>query len=109
MLERREQHYWTYTLHDHVQTGVRLVHGWVQMGHGKLGGVPQLVAEMPVADHAVDVQVDVTALSGVCQQAEAKGIGATLWDSVREIELLALDGGSDLGKRKWQSQQQQTR
>mmetsp|Transcript_17815 Transcript_17815/g.30196 ORF Transcript_17815/g.30196 Transcript_17815/m.30196 type:complete len:506 (-) Transcript_17815:1701-3218(-) len=55
-----------------------------EVGEGELVDVPELVAEVAVADDSLDVEVDV-ALDHVVEQAEAQGISAALGDSVGEL------------------------
>ena len=49
------------TFHDVIQQTLVGVEALSEVHHGELGGVPQLVAEEPVALHPKNVQVDVTA------------------------------------------------
>jgi hypothetical protein len=58
--------------------------------------VPKLVAELAIADHALDVEVDISALDSVGKHAKPQGISTTLRDAVREVEFLSLGGLFDL-------------
>ncbi|KAI3493165.1 hypothetical protein L1887_42182 [Cichorium endivia] len=86
----------------------RLVAAWLLVRRGlerrngleleqrKLGGVPQLVAELAVALDTQDVEVDVAACAGVGAQREAQRIGTALRDALGEVLLLTLGGLGDL-------------
>eukprot|EP00760_Papus_ankaliazontas_P017993 PhM_4_TR17413/c0_g1_i1/m.82358 len=52
--------------------------------------IPELVAELAVANDALNVQVDVIAARGVGEQTEAEGISTTLRDALGEGLLLEL-------------------
>mmetsp|Transcript_46094 Transcript_46094/g.82944 ORF Transcript_46094/g.82944 Transcript_46094/m.82944 type:complete len:277 (+) Transcript_46094:714-1544(+) len=62
--------------------------------------VPDLVAEMPVTNHTVDVQIHISALKSVCQKAEAESVSTALWDAVRKVRCLSLLSLLDLFIRK---------
>ena len=71
--------------------------------------IPQLVAELAVGHHAVNVEIDVAALRRVRQQAETERVGAALGNALGEIELLMGGaGGMDRwvdwieNKKKWE-------
>jgi hypothetical protein len=65
-------------------------------GAGAPDGIPELVAELAIADHALDVEVHVSALHGVGEHPESESVGTTLRDPVREVESLSLGGFLDL-------------
>ena len=51
----------------------------------KLGGVPQLVAEIAIALAALGVEVDVAAQAGITGHGEAQGVGTKCRDARREL------------------------
>mmetsp|Transcript_38932 Transcript_38932/g.105434 ORF Transcript_38932/g.105434 Transcript_38932/m.105434 type:complete len:282 (+) Transcript_38932:607-1452(+) len=67
-----------------------------EVAEAEARGVPDLVAEVAVPDHSVDVEVYVPSLQRVGQQAEAQGVRTALRDAVGEVLLLALLGLLDL-------------
>eukprot|EP00962_Isochrysis_galbana_P010826 scaffold3013_cov113-Isochrysis_galbana.AAC.5 len=68
----------------------------VEVQEGEACCVPQLVAEVAVGHHAVDVQVDVAALPAVREQAEAQRVGAALGDALRVFLLVHFFGRHQL-------------
>jgi hypothetical protein len=68
-----------------------------ELGHGEFESVPDLVAEESVADDFVNVEVDVTALDGVGEQAESEGVCTTGWDTFREFFFSFLNVVLDFG------------
>ena len=64
----------------------------------ELHRVPQLVAEVAVANHALDVQIDVDALDRVRQQAEAQRVRAAHGNALGEVLTLALRRALHLGR-----------
>lgn len=56
-------------------------------------GLPDLVAELAVADDLLDVEVDAAALHHVGQQPETESVGSALWNTLSELMLQLFDGG----------------
>lgn len=65
----------------------------------KLDNVPKLVAELSVANDSSHIKID-RALNHIGEESEAKGIGTTLWNTVRELQGLLLDGLCDFALRQ---------
>mmetsp|Transcript_68897 Transcript_68897/g.175064 ORF Transcript_68897/g.175064 Transcript_68897/m.175064 type:complete len:276 (+) Transcript_68897:941-1768(+) len=67
-----------------------------EVGEAEASGVPDLVAEVPVAHHTVNVQIHILALRGVCQETKPQSIRTALRDAVGVVCGLTLLGLLDL-------------
>ena len=82
----------------HLSAGHKLIQqigSWLEVRDelkSEAGGIPKLVAEHSITNDALDIEVDVTALNGVCEQSESEGIGSTFGDTVGEVGSLVLLG-----------------
>mmetsp|Transcript_20794 Transcript_20794/g.69432 ORF Transcript_20794/g.69432 Transcript_20794/m.69432 type:complete len:230 (+) Transcript_20794:691-1380(+) len=74
-------------LHD---VGERLDLVALEVHHGELGGVPELVAEMTVALDTKNVEINVSTLAGVGAESKTKSVGTALGDAVGKIFFLPL-------------------
>ena len=60
------------------------------VGKSEAHSIPQLVAELTITNHALDIKVDIAALHGIREKTKAKGIGTALGNTLRDVRRLAL-------------------
>lgn len=84
----------TQITHQFTDRLILLVSNKVQQR--KFRRVPQLIAEEPIALHAINIQINIASLRVVRAQRKSHRVRTALGNAIREVTLLAGNGSIDL-------------